>query len=171
MELLRNNKNKADLRDIYADILDSAKETEYFGDAVVRKQDKKWALELDVTSCLEADIYECYSVLEAFVKRGLFLCYGKLLNALRGKIPCEKWAELIAKDIRIDTDEANQLAAFVYRKSNKKLLVFYEDVWLLGGIERVVTVLLNGLKDEYRLLLLTSKEAEETKEIQEKVID
>lgn len=144
-----------------SDILTQAMKTEVFEDAHLREQDRNWSERIDVEECISADASECEDMLKTFAERGLFFCYAKLMSALVGKIPAEVWARRISQDVGMEDDEAQRLSDFIFQRSHKKLLVFYEDVWLLGGIERVVSVLLNGLKDEYRLLLVTSKKKNE----------
>lgn len=69
----------------------------------------------------------------------------------------EEWGNILARDIQVDENEAAMLAQYAFQSDKRKTIVFFGDVWVLGGIERVVSVLLDKLKDDYRLILITTK--------------
>lgn len=46
---------------------------------------------------------------------------------------------------------------FKFNNSNKKKILFYNNIWIKGGIERVLTTIFKGLKNDYELFFVASE--------------
>ena len=101
---------------------------------------------------------EVFDLLERLLKSGNVYAYAAVCRTMADQLKEAEWkplCEAAERHFHIRAEDVQRLLKLGCKKDERKSIAFYSNVWTFGGIERVCSLLMEELKKDFSILLIT----------------